>query len=172
MMLSDTCVIIPNRFCFCCNLFDVKPFFELIFHVEPSSTHFLWTGPLPYCRQFPPITASLSPSTTQIKEETLLAILLLNTGKLGPQRKTDLVPIHSPFGPPKLHCDHVHRRLLPIRYCSRLSSKYPHNWCCHMDRWLCSLSFGRRKCRYLCGLQKMLILLLTSLLSWNGVTPI
>jgi len=45
----------------------------------------------PSCRQFPPTTVSLSPSTTQIEEETLL---------LSPQEKTDLVPIHSPLDTP------------------------------------------------------------------------
>jgi len=69
-------------------------------HTEPSSTHFQQTGPLLSCRQFFPTTVSLLPSTTQIKEETLLAILLFNTGKPGPQRKTDLVPTHSPLNPP------------------------------------------------------------------------
>jgi len=34
------------------------------------------------------------------------------------------------------------------------------------DRWLCPLSFGYRRWRYPCGLRKMLILLLTVLLSW------
>jgi len=55
-----------------------------------------------------------------------------------------------------------------IRCCSRLSStKSPHIWCNHMDRRLCPLSFGRRKCRSPCGLRKMLILLLAVLLSWH-----
>jgi len=57
-------------------------------------------------------------------------ILLLITGKPGPQGKTDLVPIHSPLDPLKLYHNHVHRRLLllqprPIQYCSRFSQKSP-----------------------------------------------
>jgi len=103
-------------------------------------------GPSPYCRQFSTTTASPLPSTTQIKE----AILLLNTGKPGPQTKTDLVPIHSPLDSLKLHRAHVHRRLLPlrprpIRYCSRLSPKSPHNWCSCMDRWLCHAGLSRNE---------------------------
>jgi len=65
-------------------------------HVEPSSTHCLWTGPSPLCRHFPSTTASLSSNTTQIKEETLLAILLLITGKPSPQRKLILCPSAPP----------------------------------------------------------------------------
>jgi len=148
--------------------------------VAPQSSGIIsWTikhslstnGPSPSCRQFYSTTAGLSPSETQIEEETLLAIFLLNTGKPGPQRKTDLVPIHSPFGPPKFHRDHVHRRLLPlrprpVRYYSRLSPKSPHHWRSRMDRWFCPLSIGCRRCRYPCGVRKMLLFLLTVLLSW------
>jgi len=38
---------------------------------------------------------------TQIEEEILKEIFLLNTGKPGPQRKTDLVSIHSPLELPQ-----------------------------------------------------------------------
>jgi len=71
-------------------------------HAKPQALAF-YVRALPSCRQFPPTIASLSPSTTHIKEETLLAILLLNAGKVGPQRKTDLVPIHSPLDLPNLN---------------------------------------------------------------------
>jgi len=54
----------------------------------------------PTCRQFPPRTASLSISVTQIKEETFLAILLFITGKPGLQGEADLVPIRSPLDSP------------------------------------------------------------------------
>jgi len=71
--------------------------------------------------------ASLLPNTTQIKEETLLVILLLNTRKSGPQRKTDLVPIHYLLDPPNFtvtmfieSCSHSDPG------CSRLSPKSPH----------------------------------------------
>jgi len=87
------------------------------------------------------------------------------------REKLILCPSAPPWTSPKLHCDRFHRRLLPlwprpIRCCSRLSSKTPLIWCCRMDRWLCPLSFGRRRCRCPCGLRKMLILLLAVLLSW------
>jgi len=81
-----------------------------------------------------------------------------------------LCPSTSPLAPKT--SPYVHRRLLllrprPIWYCSSwLSPKSPHNWCSRMDRWLCPLSFGCRRCRYPCGLRKMLIFLFTVLLNW------
>jgi len=38
---------------------------------------------------------------------------------------------------------------------------------CRMDRWLCPI--GRRKCRYSCNLQKVLILLFSVLLIWPNL---
>jgi len=45
--------------------------------------------------QLLPISAPM----TQIKEETLLVIILLITGKISLQRKTNLMPICSPLDP-------------------------------------------------------------------------
>jgi len=45
IMLPDTYAIISNRFCFCCNLFDVEPFFELIFPTYVSKAGVLGQKP-------------------------------------------------------------------------------------------------------------------------------
>jgi len=133
-------------------------------------------------------TSSLSFSPTH------LAILLLITQKPRPRENLilcpsaapwtlqlhcdhfhrRLLPLLCPSAAPwtlQLHCDHFHRRLLPlwprpIWCCSRLSKKISHFWCSRTDRWLCPLSFGHWRCRCPSGLQKILILLLAVLLSW------
>jgi len=114
-------------------------------------------GPLPPCRQFSPTTASHSSSTTQIKEETLLAILLLITGKPSPREELILCPSAPPWTL-KLHCNHFHQWLLPfgprpIQCCSRLSSKFPNIWFSHMDQWLypSPLSAGGADVQAVCG---------------------
>jgi len=85
-----------------------------------SPRTFLWMNLLPLKGQFSPEKVYLQSNPSQIEEKTLLAIFLLLLGNTRSQRTPDF--ILSSLGSTKLHCDHIHWRLLLFRPWS--------TWCC------------------------------------------